>query len=197
MLEEIISLDKKLFLYLNGQHTPWLDPIMLYITQTYVWVPLYLFLLFFILKDFRADSWAPLLGILITILLADQITSSIMKPYFQRFRPSQEPALQGMVHIVNGYKGGLFGFASSHAANTFATATFFWLLFKEKRKWIIALFLWAALIAYTRVYLGVHYPGDILVGMIVGGFSAIAGFKLFRWLSAIAKKKNSLPGEIQ
>jgi undecaprenyl-diphosphatase len=182
MMEALLELDKEFFLYLNSLHAPWLDSIMLYVTQTRVWVPLYLFLLFLILKDYRNESWAPLLGIFLTVLLSDQFTSSFMKPYFARLRPSQDPGLEDLVHLVNGYKGGLYGFASSHAATTFSTASFFWMLFKHKRKWIAVLFIWAALMTYSRIYLGVHYPGDILVGILVGILSALAGFKLYEWL---------------
>src|SRR5688572_2169673 len=100
MMEKLIEWDKELLLYLNSFHAPWLDPVMLFVTQTSVWVPLYLFLLFLIIKDYRNNSWTVLLGVLITILLADQITSSLMKPYFQRLRPSREPELEGLIHLV-------------------------------------------------------------------------------------------------
>jgi undecaprenyl-diphosphatase len=192
MIDNLIELDKKLLLYLNGLHTPWLDPFMLYISQTYIWIPLYLFLLFLILKNFRNESWCPLLGIFVTILLSDQITSGLMKPLFERLRPSREPLLEGMVHIVNGYRGGLYGFASSHAANTFGAALFSWLLLKGKHKWIVILFIWAAVVSYSRIYLGVHYPGDVLVGALIGILSAIAGFRLFQWLIKFMKDKNAL-----
>jgi undecaprenyl-diphosphatase len=191
MIESLKQLDTESFLFFNGLHAPWLDPIMLYATQTYVWVPLYLFLLYFILKDYRGDSWAPVLGILITILLADQITSGLMKPFFERLRPSREPGLEGLVHTVNGYRGGLFGFASSHAANTFGLATFFWLLFRQTKKWIIVLFIWATFISYSRIYLGVHYPGDLIAGAIIGIISAFFGFRIFSWLKKMAEKKTS------
>jgi undecaprenyl-diphosphatase len=197
-MDEIIALDKKLLLYLNNFHTPWLDSVMYYVTQTYFWIPLYLLLLFIVLKDYKADSWIPLLGILVTIILADQITTSIMKPYFQRLRPSREPTLEGLVHLVRDYKGGLYGFASSHAANTFGTAIYFWLLLKKKSKWIVLLFVWAVVMTYTRIYLGVHYPGDILVGALVGVLSALAGFKLYTWLwNRFSKDRNLHAGAAQ
>lgn len=122
------------------------------------------------------ETWMVLIGVALTILLADQITSTIMKPYFARLRPSHEPTLEGLLHIVNGYKGGLYGFASGHAANTFGTATFFYLLFRNKYWWVGLLFLWALLVTYTRLYLGVHYPSDILVGGIVGILSGTTGY---------------------
>jgi undecaprenyl-diphosphatase len=198
MLDQLIELDKKLLLFLNSFHTPWLDPVMYFSSQTLAWLPLYIFLLYLIIKEYKKETWIVLLGIILTILLADQITASVMKPYFERLRPSREPTLQGLVHLVNRfngeiYTGGQYGFASSHAANTFGTATFFFLLFKAKKKWIGWLFLWAATMTYTRIYLGVHYPGDILVGGIVGVLSGIAGFKFQKWLAHYATKRKNPP----
>jgi undecaprenyl-diphosphatase len=183
LLHELMDLDRRLLIWLNSFHADWLDPIMYYTSQTFFWLPLYLFLIWLIAKDFRKEWWVPIIGIIVTIALADQITALIMKPYFARLRPSQEPSLQGIVHLVrdyNGeiYMGGLYGFASSHAANTFGTAVFFTLLFRSKHRWISWLFLWAAAMTYTRIYLGVHYPGDILAGSIVGVLCGLVGFKV-------------------
>jgi undecaprenyl-diphosphatase len=182
MLEFLIDLDKKLLLFFNSLHTPWLDPVMFLITKTIFWLPLYLFLLYLVIKNYKKNSWIVLLGIALAILLADQITASIMKPFFERLRPSREPSLQGLVHLVNGYTGGKYGFASSHAANTFATALFFWIIFKNKYRWMWILFVWAVVMTYSRIYLGVHYPGDIIVGMLVGFGSAYCGYRLQRWI---------------
>jgi undecaprenyl-diphosphatase len=197
-MEKIVELDKKLLLYLNGFHHPLLDPIVLLITNTWFWTPLYLLLVYLIVRHFKNEWWIFLLGIVLTILLADQITSGLMKPYFERLRPSREPSLQGLVHLVDGYTGGKFGFASSHAANTLGTATFFFLVFKVHRKYFIWLFLWAAILTYTRIYLGVHYPGDILVGGIIGVLSGFAGYKFSFWLKRKIDKrqaeKNLTPG---
>jgi len=182
MIEQLIEYDKELLQFLNSFHTPWLDPVILFLTATFAWLPLYLFLVYLVMKEFKKESWMVLLGVIVTILLADQITASIMKPYFARLRPSREPTLEGLIHLVGGYTGGQFGFASSHAANTFGTATFYFLLFGKTKRWIGWLFLWAAFMTYTRIYLGVHYPGDIIVGGTIGVLCGWIGFQFSEWL---------------
>ena len=178
MLEFLIELDQKVFFVLNGFHSPWLDQVMYWITKTEFWIPLYAGLLYLVIKNFKKKSWIIVGCIIITIVLADQITSSGMKPFFQRLRPSRDPELKEMVHIVNGYRGGKYGFASSHAANTMGIAFFFWLLLTSRYRWIWVLFVWATIVAFSRIYLGVHYPGDIVVGMLFGLLSGYIGFTL-------------------
>lgn len=187
MLEWLKELDRELLLYLNSFHTPFLDPIMFWITKTLFWLPLYLFLLFLTIKYFKKDWWIIIIGIAITILLTDRITSGFMKPFFERLRPSREPSLEGLVHLVKDaagkiYTGGKFGFASSHAANTFATAMFFWLVFRHRYRWMWVLFVWATVMTYTRIYLGAHYPGDILVGLLIGLACGWLGYKVQQWI---------------
>lgn len=192
MLHELLELDKEIFLFLNSFHTPWLDPVMLFITETYAWLPLYIFLLYVIFRDLGIEGWIALVGITLTIVLADQVTSSIMKPYFARLRPSQDPALEGLIHIVNGYKGGKYGFASGHAANTFGAATFLYLILGKKHRWALLLFLWAAVVTYSRIYLGVHYPGDIMAGGMVGVLAGAASYGIFRLIrSRVQQRKHS------
>ena len=181
-MQTLIDLDKKILLFLNGLNHPFLDQIMIYSTETFFWLPLYLFLIFLIFKNYKKETLSILLGAAITIILADQITSSLMKPFFARLRPSQDPALQSLVHLVNGYKGGLYGFASSHAANTFGTALFVWLALSPFYKRVGWIFAWAAFMTYTRIYLGVHFPGDIFVGAIIGLGCGWVGFRVSQWL---------------
>lgn len=193
-MDSIANLDKELFLFLNGFHSAGLDPVMLLITKTEFWTPLYLLLIYLIFKKYNTEGWLILAGAAMAILLSDQITSSLMKPFFERLRPSQEPSLQGLVHLVDDYKGGLYGFASGHAANTFATAFFVWLLFKNQYRWIWTIFIWAALMTYTRIYLGVHYPGDILAGAVIGIFCGYAGYRFYSWLAKKYKVRISKTG---
>lgn len=187
-MDWILDMDRELFLFLNGLHTEWLDPLMMLFTQTQFWVPLYLFLIYLIFKNFGNEGWFVLAGVVVTILLADQITSALMKPFFARLRPSHEPSLAGLVHLVDGYAGGRYGFASSHAANTFGTAWFIWKLFGTRYRWIGLMFVWCTLMTYTRVYLGVHYPGDVIVGALVGIGSGAIGWQVYQ---ALRKKFKS------
>lgn len=190
-MNSILSWDERLFLWLNSFHAPWLDPVMLAITNTFFWIPFFIFLAYLIFKNHRHDGWLILAGAGLAILLADRITSGLMKPYFGRLRPSHNPVLEPLIHVVGDYRGGLYGFASSHAANTFAVALLMWLVFKETYRWIGWIFLWAAIMTYTRIYLGVHYPGDILVGTLIGLFSAWIGYRFYRWLKSIRDKRRS------
>ncbi len=122
------------------------------------------------------------LSVALVIFLADRVSSGVFKPLFHRFRPSHEPTLEGLVHLVNGYAGGRYGFISSHAANTFGVATFLGLLMRSSRMTTV-LFCWACLSSYSRIYLGVHYPFDILAGATWGCIAGTSVYALHRYLS--------------
>jgi undecaprenyl-diphosphatase len=171
MIESIKDWDEKAFLWLNSFHSDGLDPIVLQLTQTITWIPLYLLLLYLIYrKDPKNTAWV-IVGVMLTILLADQVSSGFMKPYFERLRPCHDPQWVGLLHSY-GRCGGLYGFVSSHAANTFGMATFLTLNLRKKQKGIYWLFLYAVVVSYSRIYLGVHYPLDVFFGALVGVFSA-------------------------
>jgi undecaprenyl-diphosphatase len=169
MLERIDALDKNLFLWLNSQNSPFFDKVMWFISGRIEWLPLYLILVGYIIYRYRWRSVAIIIAVIIAVALADQLAVKAFKDVFQRLRPSQNPEIQNIVHIVNGYRGGAYGFVSNHAANTFALAAFLCLLFRNK---YFALFIisWATIVSYSRIYLGVHYPGDVLGGALLGVF---------------------------
>ena len=185
MIELIKVWDEEFFLWMNSFHAPWLDPVMFQLTKTLTWIPLYAFLLF---KIYRHDSknvlWV-IGGVVITILLSDQITSGIMKPYFERLRPCHDPRWEGLVHLY-GSCGGKYGFVSSHAANTFGLATFLTLRMRGLRPIMLWIYAYAFLVSYSRIYLGVHYPMDIFGGAVIG---VLAGF--FSWF-IVGKVQNKV-----
>ncbi len=183
MIEAIKNWDEAAFLWINSFHSSALDPIVLQLTQTITWIPLYVLLLYLIYRiDPKNTAWI-LGGVMLTILLSDQVTSGLMKPYFERLRPCHDPRWDGMLHLY-GRCGGLYGFVSSHAANTFGLATYLTLKLGKKQKAIAWLFLYALLVSYTRIYLGVHYPLDVFFGAVIGVLAAI-----FSWLCVVVLKR--------
>jgi len=169
MIELIKSLDIILLDLINGTGRPFLDPIMIFLSNKYVWIPLYMYLIFFLYTYYGKYFWIPLLFILISLTLSDQFTSSFMKPYFQRLRPCLDENINIFIEVVKGC-GGKYGFASSHAANSMGLAVFYLMILKRKKILSYCILTWASLVGYSRVYLGVHYPGDIIVGFLVGSF---------------------------
>jgi len=168
MLEFLKNIDLALFFVLNNLHTAFFDNVIYWGTQSLVWLPLYLFLLILVIRRFRWNTLWILLFIAVMILVSDQL-ANFAKDLFARPRPTHEPGLTG-IHTVYGYTGGQFGFYSSHASNTMAIAVFLIILLRGMNRylsWLILL--WAFFMSYTRIYLGVHYPGDILIGMVAGG----------------------------
>lgn len=193
MLEHIISFDQKLLLTINGWHSPFFDDFFLVFSGKIIWFPtvlLFLFVLYRHENNFKNFGWA-LLFIILTIVLSDQISSGIIKPFFARLRPTHEPGLDRLIHVVHGYRGGLYGFVSSHAANSFAFALMSASLLRSK-PYGIAIFSWAVITSYSRMYLGVHYPGDIIGGIIIGLFFGALCFWLMNKLSPKNIKLNQL-----
>jgi len=168
LLDRLIQWDKELLIVLNGFHTPWLDPVFLLMTHTLFWSPLYIFLIVLLFRKFKSRAWFLLIGLALALLLSDQLTAELIKPYFARLRPSYDPSMAGVLHLVDGYRADSYGFSSGHAANTFGVALFIWFTFRSIYKWMALIFVWAGLMTYTRIYLGVHFPGDILSGIALG-----------------------------
>ena len=188
MLETLLDLDTRLFLFLNSLHSPTWDTIMWYISDKEFWYPFYGILIFVMIWRYKWNAIATLLFIALLITLSDQISVKGFKEVFERFRPTHNPEIGDMVHTVRGYRGGTFGFVSSHAANTFAMALFTAKLFKNRYyAWFI--FIWAAVVSYSRIYLGVHYPLDILGGALLGIGLGFLVFKLYMWFGEKYLKK--------
>ncbi len=172
------QIDRQILLLLNGSDSTFLDSIFLAITRTSTWIPMLLVLVYIVYRTSGTnDALSRFKRLLLfavafalVIVICDQTASSLCKPLFHRLRPSHEPALYGLVDLVNGRRGGLYGFFSSHAANSFGVATFTALTL-HRRLPALTLFLWACLTSYSRIYLGFHYPGDILAGILFGIFT--------------------------
>lgn len=187
MLEFITNIDTRLTLFLNGSDSEMLDAIAVTATKTSTWIPLGILLLYVLIrmKDWK-NALLVILCVAIAITLADQMASGIFKPLVARLRPSHTPELQGVIDLVGDYRGGRYGFFSSHAANTCAVAVFLSLLFR-KRVFTVAICSWAMVNSWTRLYLGVHYVGDIMVGLIWGAFVGWMVFRLYRFLTLKVK----------
>jgi undecaprenyl-diphosphatase len=167
MIESLNRIDHSAFAFLNGLHTPVMDAVMWYLTNPLLWLPFYLLLLWAVFRTYRTKGFWVLLFVALMITASDQI-SVVVKDSVMRLRPSQDPSLC-CVHLVNGYKGGLYGFYSSHASNTFAIAVLVIVILRKEFCFIAPVVLfWAVVMSYTRIYLGVHYPGDVLAGMMIG-----------------------------
>jgi undecaprenyl-diphosphatase len=178
MLERLIDLDKDLLLAINSWHTPWLDQLMMAMTNGLNWLPLFLLVISMIIYKYRWHAVTIIGYIILVIILTDQISASLLKPLVARLRPSHDPGIKDLVHLVNNYRGGLYSFVSSHAANAFGVATFLFLRVRSQLNWIWVMFLWAAIFSYTRLYLGVHFPLDIICGGILGAILAYLVFLL-------------------
>ena len=171
-------LDQQLFLFLNSHNSPFWDTVMYTISGSVIWAPLYLAILLYLGFKYKRKFLIIIPFIIIAVTLADQVSVQLFKNIFMRLRPCHEPSLAGMVHLVKGECGGLYGFVSSHASNSFNVA-FLSLMFIKKRWYTISIIIWASVIGYSRIYLGVHYPGDVVCGSMVGAFIGWGVYKLY------------------
>jgi len=195
MLDFLDHIDRTLFLFLNGLHSPFWDQVMWWISDRFIWLPLYLLITGYLIYRYK---WKVIVILLLTALLitmSDQGSVHLFKEVFKRLRPCHNPGISHLVHIVRGHCGGQYGFVSSHAANSFAVASYSLLLIRN-RYYTISIIFWALLVSYSRTYLGVHYPGDILGGAILGIVLGYIIYRLFIFLDGKINKRSQGTTEI-
>jgi len=181
MLNYLNQLDTELFLNLNGWHNHFFDILMVYVSSMLFWLPFYIFLFYLLIREYKWKSLIILLFTALLITLTDQSSVQLFKNVFERLRPCHNPDIQAMVHTVE-YCGGLYSFVSSHATNYFGIIVFVSGLLKNRYKWLPwVLVIWGLLIIYSRIYLGVHYPGDVIAGAILGSVIGWMVLSLYRY----------------
>ena len=199
VLERLVHIDTEVLLAINGWHAPWADTLMWIISAKTTWIPLYLLLVGLLVWRYRKPAmtsvkWlqkVPVCVVMIVVIAlavgaADFIASGILKDLVARPRPTRVPELEGVLHLVNGYRSGQYGFVSSHAANTMASGLLFSLIWRNKIA-TVGLMLWVAVNCYSRMYLGVHYPLDILGGLIVGALMAVVAYQVLLKLGVLSR----------
>lgn len=180
-MDYLSSIDSDLFLFLNGLHADWLDKAMIAVTRMWVWLPLYALFVYWIVKQYGKRCWWIFLAVGLVVLCSDQLSAHVCKPLFHRLRPCYNVDFQDLIYLPNGMAGGKYGFVSSHAANTFAIAAFLTGALGKNRWWAgLMLYLWAFISSYSRIYIGFHYPGDILCGALLGILIGLILWKVFQ-----------------
>ncbi|OWP84647.1 phosphatase PAP2 family protein [Flavobacterium davisii] len=183
MLKHIIELDKQLFIFLNNLGSEPFDGFWLFVTKQFHWIPFFIAMLYLVYK--KVGGWKPFLIVMVTIALLVAVTdqfTNLVKEVVQRLRPCSTPELKGMIRIVK--SSDTFSFFSGHAANSMATTVFVYLILKKKYKYAYLLFFFPLIFAYSRIYLGLHYPIDILTGYVVGVILGLSFNILYRkWVT--------------
>ncbi|MDD2488578.1 MAG: phosphatase PAP2 family protein [Bacteroidales bacterium] len=195
-MKTLLDKDKEFFYLINGNRSEFFDYIFAFLSHNLSFVILILGAFVFLsIKEYKKQFWILIILIALSFLLADRISVLCFKDVFERLRPSH--ALEGVNlvklnswNLIYDYKGGQFGFVSSHAANAFSLATIFSLLGKKYKIFSLIMFLWAILVGYSRVYCGVHYLGDVICGALLG---VLIGYFIVSIYKLVEKKYNILP----
>lgn len=180
MFDQLVQLDKEVFIHLNGLGSPAWDTFWQFVSHKFSALPLYLFLLILSFRKYGLKSTLILVvTVAMLITVSDQL-SNFFKYGIGRLRPCHDPEISSIIRLVKSYCGGKYGYFSAHASNSFAIAVFFGMLLKSSLRYIgLSLIIWAILVAYSRVYIGVHYPLDVITGALIGGFLGWLFAKLF------------------
>jgi undecaprenyl-diphosphatase len=179
LAENMLSYERQLFFMLNGSDSTFLDNMMWILSRTSVWFLLYLFVALFLFhKTLKKKAAFILLFFVLTVVLCDQFSSGLFKPFFERLRPTHHPEFKDLVDIVHGHRGGGFSFISGHATNSFGFAVFLSVIFRNRWVTLVSL-VWATIISYSRIYLGVHFISDVVGGMLAGTLIALIMYVVF------------------
>lgn len=194
MIETLTYLDEQILLFFNGNHTAWMDEIVLFITGKFTWIPFYIILVEMLFRRLeRRDAILTLVAVTLAIVMTDQICASLIRPYVARLRPcNPDNPFSQFITLVHGHRSGSYGWPSCHAANTFALATLLSCVWKS-RKFTAFIFSWATIVSMSRLYMGVHYPTDLLCGAAFGSvFGYLALVITYRCYNAAPRLYYSL-----